>query len=632
MGTIISLSNVSLSVGARTLFENVTCSFDHGQRTGLVGRNGSGKSTFLKILAGVQKPDSGRLSITKECKIAYLPQEIILVSTKNVIDETFDAHAECYHARQATAALDVKIHSGSATEDEITEYTHLIERLAVLQPDTIHHKAERILRGLGFNDTTLQAPISTLSTGWKMRVVLAQLLLQDADLYLFDEPTNHLDIIAKEWFFEFLSKTSAGYVLVCHDRHYLDNLCTSILSLDQKVVKLYNGSFKDFEIYQEELLAQQQRAYDDQQKEIQRKTETIERFRAKASKAKMAQSLIKELDRIERLEPPQTSSKSIRLRFNEQQRPGRIVLTVKNVAFHYGSKELFNHASFQIERGQKVALIAPNGTGKTTLFNLLIGKLPLQTGSIEYGHNVKPSLFVQEQETYLHGAKTIWENVAERCPRKTTAEIRALLGAFLFSGDDIDKKVNVLSGGEKNRVGMAITLSQDANFLLLDEPTNHLDIPSKEILLQTLIDCPSTIFFVSHDHDFINRLASHIIELTPQGTYLYHGNYESYLAYKQQQTQPNQNMLKGTDASPQNHQKETASNVAQSAKQEREDRKELQKIERTIEQLEEKKRVIELSFATLTYGTQKFTQEQEKLLLVKQQLEEALARWEELTA
>lgn len=627
MGTIISLSNVSLSVGARNLFENVTCSFEHGQRTGLVGRNGSGKSTFLKILAGVQKPDSGRLSVTRGCRVAYLPQEIILTSNKNVIDETFDAHAECYQARHATAALDEKIHSGNATEDEIAEYAHLIERLAVLQPDAIHFKAERILRGLGFNDTTLQAPISTLSTGWKMRVVLAQLLLQDADLYLFDEPTNHLDIVAKEWFFEFLSETSAGYVLVCHDRHYLDNLCTSILSLDQKVVKLYNGSFKDFEVFQEELFAQQQRAYDDQQKEIQRKTETIERFRATASKAKMAQSLIKELDRIERLETPQTNSKRIRLRFTEQQRPGRIVLTAKDVAFHYGERELFSHASFQIERGQKVALIAPNGTGKTTLFNLLIGKLPLQKGTIEYGHNVTPSLFVQEQETYLNGEKTIWQNVSERCPRKTTSDIRALLGAFLFSGDDIDKKVKVLSGGEKNRVGMSITLSQDANFLLLDEPTNHLDIPSKEILLQTLVDCPSTIFFVSHDHDFINRLATHIIELTPQGTHLYHGNYESYLAYKHEQE--NQKASDEATSKKNDHEEKTTPNKP--AKQDREDRKELQKLERTIEQLEHKKHMLELSFAKLVYGTPEFTKEQEKLVLLKQQLAETLSRWEELT-
>jgi ATP-binding cassette subfamily F protein 3 len=624
MGTIISLSNISLSVGARNLFENVTCSFEHGQRTGLVGRNGSGKSTFLKILAGVQKPDSGRMSVTRDCKVAYLPQEIILTSTKNVIDETFDAHAECYQARHATAALDGKINSGNATEDEIAEYAHLIERLAAIQPDAIHHKAERILRGLGFNDTTIKAPISTLSTGWKMRVVLAQLLLQDADLYLFDEPTNHLDIVAKEWFFEFLSETSSGYVLVCHDKYYLDNLCTSILSLDQKAVKLYNGSFKDFEVFQEELFIQQQRAYDDQQKEIQRKSETIERFRATASKAKMAQSLIKELNRIERLEAPQSSSKRLRLRFVEKQRPGRIVLTAKDLDFHYGEKELFSHASFQIERGQKVALIAPNGTGKTTLFNVLIGKLPLQNGSIEYGHNVEPSLFVQEQETYLNGEKTIWQNVSERCPRKTTSDIRALLGAFLFSGDDINKKVKVLSGGEKNRVGMSITLSQDANFLLLDEPTNHLDIPSKEILLQTLIDCPSTIFFVSHDHDFINRLATHIIELTQEGTHLYHGNYESYLAYKHEQNSSSQEAQ--TDAS-----ESAVKTVAQPAKQEREDRKEIQKLERTIEQLEHKKQQIEASFTRLAYGTKAFATEQEKLLLIKQQLAEATARWEELT-
>jgi len=628
MGTIISLSNVSLAVGARTLFEKVTCSFEHGQRTGLVGRNGSGKSTFLKLLAGLIKPDSGRMSVTKGCRIAYLPQEIILTSTKNVIDETFDAHAECFHARTATAALDERIHSGNATEDEIAEYAHLLERLAAIQPDAIHHKAERILRGLGFTDITLQSPISSLSTGWKMRVVLAQLLLQDADLYLFDEPTNHLDIVAKEWFFDFLSETDAGYVLVCHDRHYLDHLCTSILSLDPREVKLYNGSYKDFEVFQEDVFNQQQRAYDDQQKEIQRKMDTIARFRATASKAKMAQSLIKEVDKIERLEAPKSTTKRIRLRFVEQQRPGRIVLTVKELGFHYGERELFSHASFQIERGQKVALIAPNGTGKTTMFNLLIGKLPLQKGSIEYGHNVQPSLFVQEQETYLNGNKTVWENVSERCPRKTTSDIRALLGAFLFSGDDVDKKVKVLSGGEKNRVGMAITLSQDANFLLLDEPTNHLDIPSKEILLQTLIDCPSTIFFVSHDHDFINRLATHIIELTPEGTHLYHGNYESYLAYKHEQDSLAQ--ASAMQTSTQTSSTQSKKPQTGEAKNGRDESKDRQRLENSIAQLEQKKKMLELSFSELTYGTVEFTKEYEKLMAAEKQLEEAVARWEEL--
>lgn len=625
MGTIVNLSNISLSLGTRTLFEGISCSFEHGQRTGLVGRNGSGKSTFLKLVAGLQQPDTGSIAITKDARIAYLPQEIILSSTKPVIEETVDAHAECYSVRMAIAALEERVHQGEASEDEISTYSHLVERLAALQPEAIRHRAERILRGLGFHDAMLSSSVATLSTGWKMRVVLAQLLLQDADLYLFDEPTNHLDIVAKEWFFEFLSETKAGYVLVCHDRYFLDHLCTSILSLDQKPTKLFRGSFKAFEIYQEELFARQQQAYDLQQKEIQQKMDTIQRFRAKANKAKMAQSMIKELDRMERLEPPATPPKTIRLRFPAPQRPGRIVLTVKNVAHHFGAKELFHHVSFQVERGQKIALIAPNGTGKTTLFNILIGKQKLQKGTVEFGHNVEPALFVQEQETFLDGKRTAFQNVSDNCPRKTDHEIRSMLGAFLFSGDDVEKPVRVLSGGEKNRVGMAITLLQDANFLLLDEPTNHLDIPSKEILLQALIDCPATMLFVSHDHDFINRLATHIIDLTPNGAYLYHGNYDSYLAYKRGQPvyAPETVTAKQPEQTPTHEPKESSSNSY-------EERKELQKLERLIGSLEQKKRNLELSFAELEYGTPLYAKEHEKLLALEKQLAECMKRWEEL--
>lgn len=527
---MIHIKHLSLSFCSQTVFDDISVNIDEKARMGLVGRNGSGKSTLLKVIAKQQAIDDGAITILPGKRIAYMPQEVVLQSDKSIIDETVAACADVHKMQGELARLEAEIEQGNTHDSIINPYVELQEQLALLQPEKIAAEAERMLLGLGFKREQLEQPVSNLSVGWKMRVVLAKLLLQKADFYLFDEPTNHLDIVAKDWFLSFLKESDSGFMLVCHERYFLDQLCTSILALENGHAKVYKGNYSDFEIQYALDMEQLQSAYARQQKELQRKTATIERFKA-GTKAKMAQSMLKQLDKIERITLP-PNAKSVHFHFPETKRSGKTVLHVQNVSQSFGDKKLFENVNLQIERGERVALVAANGVGKTTLFNLIVGNLPLQKGTIEFGSNVEPTIFAQDQNESLDFNETIFKNAESMCSKKSEQQIRSFLGAFLFGTEDIKKKVGVLSGGEKNRVAMAIVLMQDANFLLLDEPTNHLDMPSKEILIKALSEFTGTILFVSHDHYFVNKLATRIIELTPKGAFSYQGNYEAYLHQK----------------------------------------------------------------------------------------------------
>jgi ATP-binding cassette subfamily F protein 3 len=374
-------------------------------------------------------------------------------------------------------------------------------------------------------------------------------------------------------------------------------------------------------------------AYAQQQKEIQQKTATIERFRAKASKAKMAQSMIKSLDKIERITIP-PGPRNVSFSFANIQQPGKVVLTVNDVSQSFGSKQIFEHVSCEIDRGEKVAVIAPNGGGKTTLFNIITGSLPLQKGTITWGHNVHHAIFAQDQSAILDANKTIIENIKDRCPKKTEQTIRTMLGSFLFSNDDVNKKISVLSGGEKNRVGMTTILLQDANVLLLDEPTNHLDIQSKEILLKALQNYTGTIIFVSHDRDFVNDLATHILELTPHGVSKYVGNYDSYVYQKNMVASGNASSFaypgsQTRQASADKHRQETPTlETSSSSKNNFELRKKSQALERKIEKFEEWIKQVELKFADLVYGTEEFTKAQANLAKLKKDLATTMGEWE----
>lgn len=530
---MIHLKNLNLKFGDQTVYDDLSLMIQDEDRIALVGRNGSGKSTLLKVIAGQQGIDGGNIVVTKGLNVAYMPQEMLLLSEKTVEDEAFATYETLYKNIEQAQKLEDKITAAGALPQaaDVELYAQLQHDIAEMDPDAKRLKVNKILAGLHFDERHRKTRVDQLSVGWRMRLVLAKLLLQEADFYLFDEPTNHLDLPTKEWFLNFLKyETNFGFLLVCHDRYFLDNLCNKTLAiLPAGKSKMYAGNYSYYKRLEEEEAIFLEKAYEAQQRDIKQRKETIEKFRASATKAKMAQSMIKQLEKVEVIQMHQ-KAKKINFSLPPVERAGQQVLTAKNIA-HSFNRQLFHNVNFIIQRGEKVALIAPNGTGKTTLFNIIAEKLGLQTGYIEKGHNVSSSLFDQDQEKVLDPNLTILEEVTAHC-KATEQKIRTFLGSFLFPKDAAMKKTLVLSGGERNRVAMVKILLSNANFLMLDEPTNHLDIESKEAVLQALQQFEGTLLFVSHDQDFVNNLATRIIELNENGVISYDGNYDAYLEFK----------------------------------------------------------------------------------------------------
>ena len=622
---MIQLKDMCLDFGTQKVFDHLTMNISPDQRIGLVGRNGSGKSTLLKAIDGLQHPDSGTIGSTAKMNVAYMPQEMVLSSTKTILEEALRSYKDVGPLRERAQHLEPLVENKDLAA--IEEYAHVVERLAELNVEYAIAETKKMLIGLGFKITQFDDLVSTLSVGWQMRVVLAKLLLQKSEFYLFDEPTNHLDIVAKDWFLEFLADMDCGFMIVCHDKYFLDKLCTVILELDRGQGTVYHGNYTEYEQEKEARLVALQQAHALQQKEIQKKKETIARFKATASKAKMAQSLQKLLDKVEVIELP-TSARAVRFTFPPTERPGKIVLEVHALAFAFDKKKIFEHISFQIERGEKVALVAANGVGKTTLFNAICGKYKPTHGTVTFGHNVKQALFEQDQNRVLDPKKTVIEEVFAHVVNKSEQEIRAFLGAFLFGKEEIKKKTSYLSGGEKNRLSMVKVLLQDANFLLLDEPTNHLDIPSKEILLKALQQFDGTLLFVSHDHDFINHLATRVIELTPEAVHSYLGNYDLYHDQKAEAER-----IKKGNASGEHHSEERndgTSHEKQDRKIAHSLKKDQQRLEAKIERLEKLMDQLNASFADVEYGTPEFDAVVDAVNVAKKDLEKTQSEWENL--
>jgi len=618
---MLQAHNVCLSFGDQIIFDHISFIINQHSRIGLIGRNGSGKTTLLKAIIDPSFLEDGTISIQRKKKIAYMPQEVVLESTLSILDEILTIFPTLHALQQEIHTIELNGHLTDHTM--IEHYASLQEELAALSPEIVKAKAKKLLIGLGFALEQFDQPVANLSVGWKMRIVLAKLLLQEADFYLFDEPTNHLDLGTKEWFLDFLKKSDFGFILICHERYFLDELCDKILDLERGKATWYTGNYSDYVIQKEHDRQLLEAAYSQQQKEIKRKEANIERFRASASRSRMALSMEKALDKVERITIP-PAARSIQFNFPPIQQPGKEVITVEQVSQTFDHKTIFKNVSFKINRGQKVALIAPNGVGKTTLFNLITGALPLQHGHITFGYNVLHAIFAQDQNKALNMKLTVIDNIKHLCPRVTEQKIRSFLGAFLFSGDDVLKKVSVLSGGEKNRVGMIGVLLHNANLLLLDEPTNHLDIPSKEILLKALQEFQGTIMFVSHDRDFINKLATHIIELTPQGAHQYLGNYDEYI-YQKQAMFPQTSIPK----------EETSITARPSANpnihhESHELSRKIRQREEKIAKLERHIELLNASFATIEYGTEKFSSTVKKLQELQKELKDNEGEWEKL--
>lgn len=588
---MIKLNGITLFYGSQPIFDNITCSLSPHARIGLVGRNGSGKSTLLKALAGDLILDDGTINVGK-MKIAYLPQDIVLMSQKSVLDE---AGAEFEH-------LDPEELPAAMVE------------------------VKKVLMGLGFSLEQLDKPVSQLSTGWKMRLVLAKLLLQKADFYLFDEPTNHLDIFAQEWFLEFLKRAPFGFLLVCHERAFLNKVCTDILDLHKGKANLYKGNYDHYLQQKEEIRARLKAAHHLQQKEMTRMRETAEKFRASASKASFAQSLFKKLEKMEVIEVPEDDVSSVKMAFPTVTRSAKLVLSVRGISKSFNGHTIFKNVNFEIEREMKVALVAANGVGKTTLLRIITGEVQADHGHFEFGANVLHAIFKQNQHEILDPKKTIWEQVLDTPVRKTEGELRRMLGAFLFSGESIYKNTSVLSGGEKNRLCMALTLLQDSNFLILDEPTNHLDIPSKDILLTALKAYPGTLLFVSHDQDFVSKLATHILELTPTGIIMYKGSFDDYLEQKKYRES---RQGASPDSTPLTQTSTPSAPVSQLDNTQRfELQKKARRVEEKIEKLEQKQEFLCKKLEACQPGTPQYTMMLGEINLSQKTIDAATQEWE----
>jgi len=587
---MIHIKNLNLSFKDQVIFNDVSLTLNNKAKVGIVGRNGSGKTTLLRIIAGLQQPDSGIIQKPSSFKIGYMPQEFTLTSSKNILEETLKA----------------------------------LKHIDETEKPRVEVKAKKILLGLGFKQNLFTKPVATLSTGWKMRVLLAQLLLQKADFYLFDEPTNHLDLLAQEWFFNFLKNASFGFALVSHDRYYLDNLCSTIIELENGNCTKYNGNYTNYQKQKAERAAIEQATYENQQKEIKRKQKTIDRFRSKATKARMVKKMQKDLAKMKTITIAPTPQ-TVHFAFPQTRESGKTVLQVEHISFSFPTKPILKDASFTLLRHERTAIVAPNGTGKTTLLNLIVGKYKPQSGKIIFGHHVKIAYFEQDQLETFHPEKTIFETVQERTDANDLT-IRTMLGNFLFTQDLINKKIKVLSGGEKNRVNMVCTLLQRANFLLLDEPTNHLDIYSKEILLQALKEYHGTILFVSHDHNFVNDLSTSILELSDCKIAHYQGNYESYLEQKQD--------YPAKDFKPEAQQTKTAPQKKEKAVSniDYEQRKKINRLTSKIQRLEKQVEELSNKINTLQVHTIQFNKLYSELQQKHRELDSALKEWEKLVS
>ena len=444
---MIILENLELAFREQSLFKSLSCNINKRDRIGLVGLNGSGKSTLLRVIAGLQALDEGRVAIEKGARVGYMPQDVVLQSDKTIFDEAFSAFEEVVTLLKKAKSIEEQLELGSDNEQLLETYAGVQEKLSEYNVPHAKVETKKILMGLGFDEKDFDKYVSELSVGWKMRVVLAKLLLQKADFYLFDEPTNHLDIVAKDWFLKFLQNGPFGFMLVCHDRYFLDHACSKIMALEPGESVIFPGNYSEYETHREKTSEEREQAAIRQQKELSKKMKTVERFRASASKSKMAQAMLKRIQKTEIIETSQ-KSKEIQFTFPPVIRSGKVVLTVDKMSHSFNSKQIFKNVSFELERGEKVAIVAPNGVGKTTLLNIVMGNIPIQRGStpradtMRLGHNVEVAYFEQEQDKVLNKNNTILVEVENACKSsKARMLVRKFLGCFLFSGDDVYKNL-----------------------------------------------------------------------------------------------------------------------------------------------------------------------------------------------
>lgn len=530
---LAGLQNVTFEFGARVIVQDATWHIQPGERIGLIGYNGTGKSTLLKLLVGQYLPSSGTVERSRGTTMGYLHQDLLSFDTEESIHQV--ALGAFNHILQLEKEIEELGQLLEQTGDEKTlhEYSDKLHEMETLDGYSIHHRTEEVLQGLGFTNADLQRPYREFSGGWRMRVLLAKMILQQPDLLLLDEPTNHLDLPSIEWLEKYLLHYQGAVVIVSHDKYFLNRMVTKIVELYQQELHSYTGNFDFYEREKAVRMELQQKAFENQQDYIRQQERIVERFRAKASKAAMAQSIIKKLDRLERIDAAELVRPDIRINFRVDKTPGKIIAEIKGIDKSFGDLSILKNGHAEIERGDKIALIGANGKGKSTLLRIIAGTESFQQGERKWGHQVDESFYAQHQLEALDVNNTILEEMKECGSQMTELELRGLLGCFLFSGDDADKKIRVLSGGEKARVALAKVIVSKANFLMLDEPTNHLDMHSCDLLIEALNRYEGTIILVSHDRYFVSKTANKIWEIVDGEIKEFKGGYEEWVAWKE---------------------------------------------------------------------------------------------------
>ncbi len=584
---MLNIHNLSVSFGGTYLFEEVTFRLGAGDRVGLVGKNGAGKSTMLKILAGDFKPDSGQIATEKEVKIGFLRQDIDFERGRTVLEEAYEAFEEIKRAELKID--DINHQLATRTDYESESYSELIEQLSDVQ----HHyeilggynyvgDTEKILLGLGFKREDFNNQTDTFSGGWRMRIELAKLLLQSNDILLLDEPTNHLDIESIIWLESFLKNFPGVVVIVSHDKMFLDNVTNRTIEISLGKAYDFNKPYSQYLVLREEIREKQLATQKNQAKKIEETEKLIEKFRAKASKASMAQSLIKKLDKVERIEVDEDDNSVMSISFPVSQTPGRVVVEAEHVTKAYGEKTILKDISLLVERGSKIAFVGQNGQGKSTFIKAIVNEFEYQ-GSIKLGHNVQLGYFAQNQAEYLDGEKTLLDTMLEAATDTNRSKVRDMLGAFLFRGDDVEKKVKVLSGGERNRLALCKLLLQPINVLVMDEPTNHLDIKSKNVLKAALQKYEGTLLLVSHDRDFLQGMSNIVYEFKDQKIKEYLGDINFFL---EQRNAVNMREIEKKDVVKETPKTEKKNLSFEEQKAQKSLQNRLSKIESQIQQLE----------------------------------------------
>lgn len=514
---MISVDSLTVEFGSRALFKDISFQINEKDRIALMGKNGAGKSTLLKILAGVEKPTRGNVGYPKDTVIAYLPQHLMTEDGRTVREEASQAFAHLFAMEEQINELNKQLET--RTDYDSPEYYKIIEDVSTLSEkfysiDLTHFEAdvEKTLLGLGFKREELDKPTSEFSGGWRMRIELAKMLLKNPDVLLLDEPTNHLDIDSIQWLEEFLVENGKAVVVISHDRAFVDKITTRTIEVTMGRIYDYKVNYSQYLELRKERRAQQQKQYEDQQKMIAETKDFIERFKGTYSKTLQVQSRVRMLEKLEIIEVDEEDTSALRLKFPPAPRSGNYPVIASEVSKSYGAKNIFNEASFTIERGEKVAFVGRNGEGKSTMVKCIMDEITDYTGKLTIGHNVQIGYFAQNEASLMNESLSVYQTVDDVTPLELKSNTKNLLGAFMFSGDDIDKKVKVLSGGERTRLAMIKLLLQPVNLLILDEPTNHLDLKTKDILKNALLDFEGTVIVVSHDRDFLNGLVTKVYE------------------------------------------------------------------------------------------------------------------------